>query len=54
MEDEKLFEVAVPRAATKPKILISRKPVTMKAGLKLDALSQNSQGHYIILDEPKE
>ena len=52
VENERLYEVAVPRAATKPKTLISRQPVTLRAGLKLDGLIQSSQGHYVMPAEP--
>ena len=48
VDDDQLYEVKVPRAGKKPKILLSRSPITTSPGLLLDALSQNSQGHYLI------
>jgi len=48
IEDEQLYEVQVPRLGKRPKPLLSRKPVTMNSALVLDAMVQNSQGHYII------
>jgi hypothetical protein len=48
VEDERLFECAAPRTSTRPKILLSRQPVTLPTHLTLDQLIQNSQGHYLI------
>jgi len=48
LDDDRLFEVPVPRAGKRPKVLISREPVTLQPGMMLDALTQNSQGHYTI------
>jgi RecA-family ATPase len=53
LDDDQLFEVSVPRAAKRPKVLLSRKPVTLNPGLVLDACPQNSQGHYTIPHEPE-
>jgi hypothetical protein len=55
LDDDQLFEVLVPRRNKRPKVLISRKPVTLAPSLVLDAVVQNSQGHYVIpsLKEPK-
>lgn len=53
LEDDQLFEVPVPRLGKRPKVLLSRKPVTLNPALVLDAVAQNSQGHFII-PEPKE
>jgi hypothetical protein len=46
--DDQLYEVPVPRGGKRPKVLISREPVTLRPGLMLDALVQNSHGHYTI------
>jgi len=46
--DEKLFECELPRTGTRPRILLSRKPVTLPPTLMLDSCVQNSHGHYII------
>jgi hypothetical protein len=48
LEDDQLFEVPVPRAGKRPKVLLSRAAVTLNSGMMLDALTQNSQGHYVI------
>ena len=48
LDDDQLFEVPVPRAGKRPKVLLSRKPVTLNSALVLDAVVQNSQGHYVI------
>jgi energy-coupling factor transporter ATP-binding protein EcfA2 len=48
IEEDQLFEVPVPRAGKKPKVLLSRQSVTLDPALTLDSLRQNSQGHYII------
>lgn len=48
LEDEELFEVPVARAGKRPKLLLSRKPVTLSSTLMLETLSRNSHGHYII------
>ena len=48
LDDDQLFEVLVPRAGKKPKILLSRQPVTLNPAIIIDTLVQNSQGHYII------
>jgi hypothetical protein len=48
VDEEQLYEIAVARNGTKPKVLISRIPVTLRVGMLLDALIQNSQGHYSI------
>jgi hypothetical protein len=46
--DDQLFEVPVSRAGKRPKVLLSREPVTLQPGIMLDSLTQNSQGHYVI------
>jgi hypothetical protein len=48
LEGDQLYEVPVVRAGKRPKVLISREPITVDATLTLDALQQNSQGHYIL------
>ena len=48
LDDDQLFEVPVSRAGKRPKVLLSRKPMTLNPDLLLDACIQNSQGHYII------
>jgi hypothetical protein len=48
LNDEQLYEVPVPRTGKRPKVLLSRTPVTLNPALVLDALTQNSQGHYVI------
>jgi len=48
LADDQLFEVPVPRPGKRPKVLLSREPVTLSPNLILDALTQNSQGHYIL------
>jgi hypothetical protein len=55
LNDDQLYEVLVPRMGKRPRVLISREPVTLKPGLMLDVLVQNSQGHYTIpaSQEPK-
>ena len=53
LADDKLFEVPVPRPGKRPKVLLSREPVTLSPTLTLDALTQNSHGHYI-LQSPQE
>jgi RecA-family ATPase len=51
--DDQLFEVHVPRTGKRPKVLLSRKPVTLNAALVLDVCPRNSQGHYLIPREPE-
>jgi hypothetical protein len=48
LDDDQLFEVPVPRAGKRPKVLLSRKPVNLNPALVLDTTVQNSQGHYVI------
>ena len=48
LEDDQLFEVPVPRAGKRPKVLLSRKPMTLSPSLVFDAVVQNSKGHYVI------
>jgi len=48
LDDDQLFEVPVPRAGKRPKVLLSRKPVNLNPALVLDTAVQNSQGHYVI------
>ena len=51
LNDEQLFEAPIPRAGKRPKILLSRKLVNVKDGVVLDHYRQNSQGHYLNLNE---
>jgi hypothetical protein len=51
IEDDQLFESPVPRSGKRPKVLLSRKLVTLNPSLMLDAYVQNSQGHYIPASE---
>ena len=53
LDDDQLFEVPVPRAGKRPKVLLSREPVSLNSGMMLDALTQNSQGHYVIPSIPE-
>ena len=48
LEDNQMFEVLVPRPNKRPKVLLSRKAVTLNPALVLDAVVLNSQGHYVI------
>jgi hypothetical protein len=48
LDDDQLFEVPVPRLNKRPKLLLSRKPVTLNPPPMLDCWSQNSQGHYTV------
>ena len=48
LENDQLFEVLVPRAGKRSKVLLSRKPVILNPSQVLDGVGQNSQGHYII------
>ena len=48
VEDEQLFEVPVPRAGKRPKVLMAREAVTLNPALMLEACLLNSQGHYLI------
>jgi hypothetical protein len=48
VEDAKLFECEVARTGTRPKILFSRRLVTLPTHLSLDQLVQNSSGHFIV------
>ncbi len=56
VEDGSLFECPVSRPGTRPKILLSREPVTLPSHFTFNQLTQNSQGHYIVpaqTEEPK-
>ena len=48
LNDKMLFEHEVPRTGTRPKILLSRKQVTLPTTLQFESYVQNSQGHYLI------
>ena len=48
LDDDLLFEVPVPRAGKRPKVLLSRQPISLDPALVLEVCAQNSQGHYII------
>ena len=48
VDGHRLIECHVPRPGTRPKILLSRQPVTLQSNLSLDDFSQNSHGHYIL------
>lgn len=48
LSDDQLYEVPIPRMGKRAKVLLSRQPVTLKPGLMLDALGQDSHGHYTI------
>jgi hypothetical protein len=48
LDDDQLYEVPVPRVGKRPKVLLSRKPVTLNPDVLLDACERNSLGHYII------
>jgi hypothetical protein len=48
LDDDQMFEVLVPRPNKRPKVLLSRKPATLNPALVLDAVVQNSLGHYVI------
>jgi len=48
VEDDELFEVAVPRVGKRPKVLLSREPISINPNTTLDLCEQTSQGHYVV------
>jgi len=52
LEDGTLTEYRVPRPNVKPKVLLGRQKLNLNPNLSLDAYAQNSQGHYIIPQNP--